>query len=50
VHARAVVLSDVQPFVAPYPAAGVFDAVARVLAEPMRKILGRPVVIDALLS
>jgi hypothetical protein len=24
--------------------------VARVLAEPMRKVLGRPVVIDALLS
>jgi tripartite-type tricarboxylate transporter receptor subunit TctC len=36
--------------VVPYPAAGLFDAVARVLVEPMRKVLGRPVVIDALLS
>lgn len=36
--------------VVPYPAAGLFDAVARVLAERMRKVLGRPVVIDALLS
>jgi tripartite-type tricarboxylate transporter receptor subunit TctC len=35
--------------VVPYPAAGLFDAAARVLAEPMRKVLGRPVVIDALL-
>jgi hypothetical protein len=30
--------------------ARLLDAVARVLAEPMRKVLGRPVVIDALLS
>jgi tripartite-type tricarboxylate transporter receptor subunit TctC len=36
--------------VAPYPAAGPFDGVAHVLAEPMRKFLGRPVSIDALLS
>jgi tripartite-type tricarboxylate transporter receptor subunit TctC len=31
-------------------ATGLFDAVARVRAEPMRKVLGRPVVIDPLLS
>jgi tripartite-type tricarboxylate transporter receptor subunit TctC len=36
--------------VVPCPAAGLFDAVARVLAEPMRKVLGRPAVIDALPS
>jgi tripartite-type tricarboxylate transporter receptor subunit TctC len=35
--------------VVPYPAAGL-SAVARVLVEPMRKVLGRPVVIDAPLS
>ena len=32
--------------VVPYPAAGLFDAVARILAESMRKALGRPVVIE----
>ena len=32
--------------VVPYPAAGLFDALARVLAEPMRKSLGQPVVIE----
>jgi len=32
--------------VVPYPAAGLFDAVARILAESMRKVLGRPVVIE----
>ena len=32
--------------VVPYPAAGLFDALARVLAEPMRKALGQSVVIE----
>jgi tripartite-type tricarboxylate transporter receptor subunit TctC len=32
--------------VVPYPAAGLFDALARVLGEPMRKSLGQSVVIE----
>ena len=32
--------------IVPYPAAGLFDALARVLAEPMRTALGQSVVIE----
>jgi tripartite-type tricarboxylate transporter receptor subunit TctC len=32
--------------VVPYPAGGLFDSVARVLAEQMRKTLGQAVVIE----
>ena len=47
---RPVKFQSLSLSVVPYPAAGLSDAVARVLAEPLRKVLGRPVVIDALLS
>ena len=32
--------------IVPYPAAGLFDVLARVLAEPVRKVLGQSVVIE----